>query len=159
MSKRMESYMAKPEILESKPAVTEAAIVRLEKRLKSKLPLPYREFLLRHNGGRPQPATFVPSDKDRPTEVINSFLALDGDPDVDDLSTFLKLYKKRLPASFLPVAYDAFGNLICIGLQGPGRGRVYFWNHESERKDDRLIADDWDSFLESFQTPESKAGD
>jgi cell wall assembly regulator SMI1 len=141
-----------PDIRGSKPPATEAAITKLEKRLKSKLPAPYREFLLRHNGGRPEPATFVPAGQDKPTEVINSFLALDGDPAVDDLATFLKLYGKRLPKGCLPVAYDAFGNLICIALQGAARGRIYFWNHEGERPA-RVIADDWKSFLASFQNP------
>ena len=47
--------MAKPEIVASKPPATEPAVARLEKRLKSKLPASYRQFLLRHNGGQPQP--------------------------------------------------------------------------------------------------------
>ena len=81
MSGHTESYMAKPEIVASKPPATEPALARLEKRLKSKLPAPYRQFLLRHNGGQPQPPTFVPAGRDEPTEVINSFLAVDGDPD------------------------------------------------------------------------------
>lgn len=143
--------MARPEIVASKPPATEPAIARLEKQLKSKLPVAYREFLLRHNGGQPEPATFVPADRDKPTEVINSFLAVDGDPDVDDLATFLKLYKGRVPKGCLPVAYDAFGNLICIGLAGKDRGHIYFLNHE--RGDKRLIAENWDAFLESFQKP------
>src|SRR5436305_9933472 len=151
MSGHTESYMAKPEIVASKPPATEPALARLEKRLKSKLPAPYRQFLLRHNGGQPQPPTFVPAGRDEPTEVINSFLAVDGDPDVDDLSSFIKLYKKHVPKGCLPVAYDAFGNLICIGLQGRERGRVYFLNHERGSK--RLIAEDWDGFLGSFRKP------
>jgi cell wall assembly regulator SMI1 len=147
----MELSMARPEIVASKPPATAAAIARLENALKSKLPAAYREFLQRHNGGQPQPATFVPADRDKPTEVINSFLALGGDPDVDDLATFLKLYKKRLPQNCLPVAYDAFGNLICLGLADEDCGRVYFLNHERGNK--RLIAESWDAFMESFQKP------
>ena len=143
--------MAKPEIVASKPPATEQAIARLENQLKSKLPAAYREFLQHHNGGQPQPATFVPADREKPTEVINSFLALGGDPQIDDLATFLKLYKKNLPKDCLPVAYDAFGNLICIGLAGKDRGRVYFLSHERGNK--RLIAESWDVFLESFQKP------
>lgn len=144
--------MARPKIAGSKLPATEANIVRLERRLKSKLPEAYREFLLRHNGGQPEPATFVPADRDRPTEVINSFLALGGDPDVDDLATFLKLYKKQLPKDCLPIAYDAFGNLICIGLAGQERGRIYFLDHERGSK--RVIAENWDAFLESFKKPQ-----
>jgi cell wall assembly regulator SMI1 len=151
MSGRMGEHMAKPEIVGSKPPATEAAIARLEKQLEGKFPASYRQFLERHNGGQPQPATFVPVDRTEPTEVINSFLAVDGDPKIDDMATFLKRYEKRLPKGCFPVAYDAFGNLICMALEEPDRGHIYFLNHEGGAK--RLIAQDWDKFLNSFQPP------
>jgi len=142
-----------PDIQNSRPPTTEAAIATLEKRLKHKLPVDYRSFLLSHNGGVPSPPTFAPAGATTPTEALNSFLALGGEPGVDDLISFLRIYEARLPAGFVPVAYDAFGNLILLALTGKRRGQVFFWDHEREGEGNpsRLIANDWTSFLESFR--------
>lgn len=142
-----------PTIRDSRPPTTETAVAKLEKQLKHPLPPDYRAFLLAHNGGVPDPPTFALPGERKPTQVLNSFLALGGEPDVDDLSEFLKTYRRRLPAGFLPVAYDAFGNLIIIALAGGKRGQVYFWDHEREQDGDplRLVAGDWKSFLDSFR--------
>lgn len=42
----------------------------------------------------------------------------------------------RIPAALVWVMNDPFGNAICLGLSGPHRGRVYFWDHENEPDDD-----------------------
>ncbi|HKS30570.1 MAG TPA: SMI1/KNR4 family protein [Pyrinomonadaceae bacterium] len=139
----------KPKIYDSGPPVSEDELERLEARLRHKLPEPYRSFLLKHNGGRPEPNTFVPRGKSEPTETLNSFLAIGGDTAGGSLDEFLDLYRGRLPEGFLPVAYDAFGNLIGIMLSGHHRGQLYFWEHEEEGRS-WLLAEDWDSFFSSF---------
>jgi anti-sigma B factor antagonist len=39
---------------------------------------------------------------------------------------------------------DPGGNLICLGVSGPDRGRVYFWDHECEPD-----PDEWDGRVET----------
>jgi len=144
-----------PQIRNSRARVTRARIAEIEEQLDVELPAPYRNFLLQHNGGRPRPATFVPKGESEATETVHCFLAIDGDPDVDDLLTNVEDYGGRISDAFLPVALDAFGNLICIRVKGKSKNRIYFWDHEMEDDEDidpmRLVAEDWDTFVSSFQ--------
>jgi len=39
---------------------------------------------------------------------------------------------------------DPFGNAICLGVSGNHRGKVYFWDHESEPD-----PDEWDGRVET----------
>lgn len=52
-------------------------------------------------------------------------------------------YDGRIPSDLVWVMDDPFGNAICVGLSGPHRGEVFFWDHENEPDDD------WDGSLES----------
>jgi hypothetical protein len=45
----------------------------------------------------------------------------------------------RIPRDLLWIMDDPFGNAICLGLGGPYRGQVYFWDHEEEPD-----PDEWD---------------
>ncbi len=76
--------------------------------------------------------------------------------------SYLKNYSGRIPNSFFPIAYDSCGNLICIPVKGPDRGKVYFWDHEMEAADDEepsydnltLIADSFEDFFNSLHEME-----
>jgi hypothetical protein len=152
--------------------LTKSDIVILEKKLKNKLPVPYREFLLQHNGGRPEPRYIR-------GEVLHYFYSVDAGDDIHDLWAHCKLLKPDLPADVIPIAADTFGNSVCLVLKGKKRGKVYFWDHEgaSEKIDPRvefpwldlgddyefkgddwpghpdltLIADSFAKFLDSFR--------
>jgi hypothetical protein len=39
---------------------------------------------------------------------------------------------------------DPGGNAICLGIRGPHRGKVYFWDHEEEPD-----PDEWDGQVET----------
>lgn len=141
-------------IVGSHPAPTEAALGAAEAALGVTLPADYRALLRRSNGGRPEPPTFRPLGATEPTEVMGELLAVGGEP---DLVAEARAYHRRLPPGLLPIAFDAFGNLICLGVAGPAAGQVFFWDHEDEAPDGppslesvRLIANSLDDFLSSF---------
>ena len=77
-----------------------------------------------------------------------------------DLSGILDRYAGRLPEPLLPIAQDAFGNLVCIAVYGRHEGHVFFWNHDGERiphhggpipwENVTLVADDFDQFIDSL---------
>jgi anti-sigma B factor antagonist len=50
----------------------------------------------------------------------------------------------RIPKSLICIMNDPSGNLICLGVTGRDRGRVYFWDHEGEPDEDS-----WDGEVES----------
>jgi hypothetical protein len=48
------------------------------------------------------------------------------------LESLRKTYAGRVPDGLLPIGTDPFGNVFCLGLGGAWRGKVWFWDHESE---------------------------
>ena len=128
-----------------------------EELLETRLPEDYRDFLLTNNGGRPRVSGFRIADGEQTSdEMLDYFLGIaPGEP--DDIVAFLERYSDRLAPDLLPIAYDPFGNLICLGLSEPFEGQVLFWDHELEPEEDddeysnvTLVASDFKLFLESF---------
>jgi hypothetical protein len=148
-------------IHESKQPTNEHEIGELERVLDIRLPSDYRSFLLRHNGGRPEPSSFFaylgPYGDSRSHECVNRFLAL-YDGEYSNLKKYIKSYKDRIPVDFLPIARDPFGNLICLAVAGPDYGKVFFWDHELEADEGEtpdyrnisFVANSFDEFLNSL---------
>lgn len=127
------------EINESKQKLTIDEIYRVEKKFGIQLPEGYRDFLLSHNGGFPINPKFkfrLPSGRFSDS-LVNRFLAI-YDGEYSNFETFFSDYKQhqnRIPAELVPIAYDPFGNLVCIGVSGVMLGEVFFWDHENEKDD------------------------
>src|SRR5260221_2493440 len=102
----------------SLPVIQGGDLVSFEKSFNIKLPQNYREFLLRHNGGRPEPSVF--KIKEYPSNdnigVVDTFLGI-SEKSEDSLQNYIKAYSNRLPKNIIPIAYDPGGNLICISIE------------------------------------------
>ena len=78
-----------------------------------------------------------------------------------DLLSNYRMYEGRMPSWLLPIAADPFGNQICLAIRGPGRGGMYFWDHEGEEEPPAnteagesnlsLISDSLDAFISSLE--------
>lgn len=112
-----------------------ADMERVEKRLGTRFPEDYRKFLLKFNGGHPEPCSFrfKGADGFENESLIGRFYAIHDEKD-DNFETTHTFFKNngRIPPNVAPIAYDPFGNRVCISLSGPDRGTVYFWDHELE---------------------------
>ncbi len=118
-------------ILDSKPLDTKT-LRRLESDYNIKLPEEYKNFLLKFNGGYPEPNIFSMTMNDQNNDgMIHRFLRVNHD-EVDGIYYYLELYKERIPEEFLPIAYDPGSNLILIGISKSNHGKIYFWDHEDE---------------------------
>ena len=127
-----------------------ALLERVEDVLGTRLPEPYRAFLLRWNGGHPRVTAFRGAETG--DESLGAFLGIAPGQD-GDLTAFLSRYETRLPDGFVPIAYDAFGNLILIAVSGPETGAIIFWDHEREDQPKaalRRVAPGLDAFLGMF---------
>lgn len=144
-------------LTESYAPLQPATLGRFEELLEVRLPADYRNFLLRNNGGRPRVNGFrIENNGQASDEVLDYFLGI-AQGEQDDIVTFLQGYADRLPPELLPSAYDAFGNLICLGLSEPFAGQVLFWNHELEPESDdteysnlTVVAPNFSLFVKSF---------
>jgi hypothetical protein len=124
------------------PAVELAAF---ERAIGRSLPDDYRRFLVACNGGYVGGSLWFKG----PTPEGKA-----ADAGVHHIGGFRKewhfslpehrdCYNGRIPAALLWIMDDPFGNAVCVGLSGPHRGRVFFWDHENEPDDD------WDGAVES----------
>jgi hypothetical protein len=153
---------------------TEAQVTAFEKCIGHRLPADYRQFILQHNGGHPEPDAFLLNAGNGEEEDIvlcffplrdlelgyvrvESFEELQTWPlhcAWDDLQSDLEnLYSEAgIEEPLLPVGTDGSGNYICIVLTGIRAGAVVFLNHETGES--HPLAENFTSFLDSFRKRE-----
>ena len=117
------------------PSIDVADITKLEEQFEINFPDEYRNHLLRYNGGMPKPDIFSFVEDGKNTDSRVSFFYGIKSGDYDDLLDALLVFKgdhKRMPSQIIPIAEDAFGNVICVSSGDRDYGHVYFWDHERE---------------------------
>jgi cell wall assembly regulator SMI1 len=133
----------------------EVELATTERDLDIKFPPEYRHFLAVWNGGRPQQDLFVYEGHGyKESNIIDWFLGIHNGEN-NNLRSYARVYKERIPRNLLPIAHDPGGNLICIAVSGSDLGAVYFWDHEEESDEGQppstenvyLIASGFDAFL------------
>ncbi len=134
-----------------------------------KFPPDYRQFLLKYNGGSPDPALFNlhhPSEGTSSAHVDRLFGIDSGGFDrqraVDCISIALK-YRDDMPRYSLPIGFVDRDNLLLIFLCGPREGQIWIkiWGEVSplvDRPTDReaatyFVAKSFSEFLGSLHHP------
>ena len=115
------------------PSIDENEIAALEKRLNVSFPDTYKEFLAIHNGGGPsaENQSFVCEDGD--FFSVQFFLSVVNSEDpYYEIDNIVERYGARIPHELFPIAKEAFGDLVLIGVDGTRRGQVFLWDHEKE---------------------------
>ena len=135
------------------PQLAPAELDAFERETGLELVPEYREFLLRHNGGRPDDNSIDLPDLDDSTVVNDFFGLLPGDD--YDIRGELEMYDGRIPPGALPIAEDPGGNLFLLSLAGDTKGAVFFWDHEEENA--HRIAGSFEEFLASIKPDEEEA--
>ena len=136
--------------------VNDEILNRFEINEKIKLPTSYRIFLINHNGGRPQKRkfSFIGKDGKEHNAAIHYFYAL-YDGEVGSLARAYRLFSDRLPLFHMPIARDAFGNLLVIPLRKVKDDSVYFWDHEQGDHNEsseclQLVSKSFEAFVEGL---------
>lgn len=152
-------------ISKSGPEISDMDLKMIEEKFGITLPEEYREFLISHNGGKPDPDSLPMIENGKLTDVaVRQFfkIGVEGDYSFEENFKIFKISEERLPVSLVPIGEDVFGNLFCISVGVDDYGKIYFWDHEGEmRKSDDLedkgypsnvylIADSFDQMLEKF---------
>ncbi|WP_010583137.1 SMI1/KNR4 family protein [Schlesneria paludicola] len=149
-------------INDSKPQLSKKKLSAVEKRLKIDLPEDYRQFMLTHNGGWPEPSEFKYGDGPYTDSCVDWFLSI-YDGEYSNFEEYFEQFKgdePRMPTELVPIALDPGGNLVCISTHGPNRGKVFFWDHEEEASDGQVpdyrnvytVANSFTEFLSMLTT-------
>lgn len=148
-------------VSESGPPITIQDITELENELALRLPNDYVQFLLQHNGGRPQLPYFSLANNPVDTHgILDTFYRVQK-KHLDDVRDVADAFRDRMPPYLLPIATDPGGNQICLSIAGETAYSVYFWDHEDETPDTEdgsvyvdnlyLIAHSFTELIESLQ--------
>ncbi|MCG3131836.1 MAG: hypothetical protein FLDDKLPJ_02646 [Phycisphaerae bacterium] len=128
-------------------SLTEPQLEQFERAIGAILPSDYRAFLLEHNGPDIEPRDFHTSDGD--VDSIVDLYGLHDGPSYRRLDLARRYYdESRMDLDLWPIADDPGGNAICIGIRGWRRGRIFFWDHETQQVTD--LAESFDDFLDSL---------
>ena len=129
-----------------RPAI-EHDVMHFEMGLAAVLPDDYRAFLLRFNGGSPEPSGFRGG-----AEVLSGFFGFCQKHHC--LLCNYYVHRQILPQGVIPIGDDPAGNLICLSVSKQTIGRVYFWDHEvGDASGLSDLAESFTAFLESLCEP------
>jgi hypothetical protein len=156
-------------------SISTAHITLLQRRLGLVLPDEYRQFVLRHNGGRPSPAYFPYVEPERGPEKtgwarIRRFLAVTSkDPalSIEGQATFRTV--RTSMSRFVPIAELEFmpplevgrflpEGLLLLSCAEQDSGHVVLWSDPMRQPDDRNfceLAPSFNALLDDLQYPKT----
>lgn len=105
----------------------EEKVIDIERKYKIILPVQYKNFLYKYNGG------YTPKTKFKMGKVSSDVRGFYGIGEVKFSLDAIDL-KEWIENKFFPIASDSFGNFIAIGLYDGDDGKIYFIDHEKGNK-------------------------
>lgn len=122
-------------------------IESVEHRLQITLPEDYKQFVLKYNGGYPNPNHFKVDGK---VEIFNNLISLDEN-EYDNIYEILEDLQDRIGDHLIPFAEDGFGNLLCFDYSADKN--IVFWDHEKNHGDFKelsLVCFSFSSLIENL---------
>lgn len=132
--------------------VTEEHLANLERELGARLPMQYRQFLLKFNGGRPSPDVVDIEGLEGGETDVQVFFGIGRPIESSNLIWNKKWTSDRIPGRMLPVACDSGGSLFCLSLAGADFGKVIyvdlqFVGEPTQKVTFYMVAENFDAFL------------
>ena len=135
-----------------RPEPTSPQVSFIEELVGRVLPQSYLQFLKYSNGGQPEQDTFYFTYNDEQQEwAVDTFFHISSD--TGSFNNVVWEYRNRwndAPRSFLPIAADGSGNLICLDLSEPGSSKVVLWVHDDPELPLLPVADSFEEFIDSL---------
>jgi SMI1/KNR4 family protein len=122
-------------------------IESVENRLQINLPDDYKQFVLKYDGGYPNPNHFKVGEKE---EIFNNLISLDEN-EYDNIYEILEDLQDRIGDQLIPFAEDGFGNLLCFDYSADKN--IVFWDHEKnydDFKESTFVCSSFSSLIESL---------
>lgn len=122
-------------------------IESVEHRLQITLPEDYKQFVLKYDGGYPNPNHFKVDGK---VEIFNNLISLDEN-EYNNIYEILEDLQDRIGDQLIPFAEDGFGNLLCFDYSA--NKNIVFWDHEKNYGDFKelpLVCFSFSSLIENL---------
>jgi hypothetical protein len=98
-------------------------------------PNAFQAFLLKHNGGRPEPGFFLIRDfEGRVFDHVQLIFGFGVELQSSELIWNFEVLKDRVMSGLLPFGCTDSGDILCLQCVGVGKGRVVLWDHEKETR-------------------------
>lgn len=132
-------------IEDKQPPAPASALATFERTVGHTLPDDYRRFLVACNGGYVGGSFWFkgPTPEGKVADAGVHHVGGFREEWHFSLPEHRQCYDGRIPTALVWIMDDPFGNAICIGVDGPYRGLIYFWDHEKEPDED------WDGKVDS----------
>lgn len=117
----------------------ENRIKEIEEKFNVTLPLQYRNFLCKYNGGDTPDTTYKAGKASSTLRAFYGFGTVEYSLDKLNIQEWIE-------KGMFPIACDHFGNEIAISLEETSYGNIYFCDHEEELKT-QLVAEDLKTFI------------
>ncbi|ERJ11075.1 SMI1/KNR4 family protein [Haloplasma contractile] len=102
---------------------------RLEQRLNLKLPLDYKEFLIKTNGGIPEDNVFIHADQSFSIDTFFGFVS----NEIDNLNNQFKNFQTISTNHYLPICRLEGGDLLVINFNEHDYGNIMLCEHETDQ--------------------------
>lgn len=113
--------------------ITEVDVKRLEKKLNVHLPIEYKDFLIRNNGGRVHPRYFlIGGPIDDNIGQVQLFYSIDHQIESCRPDWNYEVFLGRIPKNYFPIAAEDCGDIICLSLDPKNYGSIHYWDHNGE---------------------------
>lgn len=151
--------MTMVEIKDSGRQLSEYDIAQLEALIGCKLPADYRTFLLRTNGGTPEPDLIDIEGAPFEGSIVRVLHGIDTSLKADDIRWNLEVLDGCLENKLLPIATDPYGHIFMLVLNDEHYGHVNYFDSSEIPPRPYLVADTFDEFLGKLRayTPEELA--
>jgi hypothetical protein len=149
-------------IHDSQEPLRDEDLIVVERELGIRLPEDYRNFMLRHNGGRPDPGGFditwpkgQLAGDDWKTSAMGWLFFIWDKRSANLLRMNQVTFAGRIPRDTVAIGHDAGGNPILLALDGPYQGKVLFWCADYEVEEGKvpsyenvgIVADSFEDFI------------
>lgn len=101
---------------------------KFQSKLDFKLPKEYKDFLLKYNGGTPEPNIY---ENKNISISVQYFYGIDDDL-FSSIENKIKVMINRMPDAVIPIAEFEGGDVACLVLSKEKYGEIFLWEHDKE---------------------------
>jgi len=137
------------------PPMTPTILNVVESRMGIRLPMEYRGFLLRSNGGKPRPGyVHIQNMPNNPIANVVDFFGINMPEEIDDVEWNYDHRPDQLPDGWIPIGRTESGDMLVLVTCRDIIGTIWLWDyygehteHSHERRDLFMVSADIDSLL------------